>query len=244
LRGRYSNAMSGEFSWVDLVALVVGVISLVVTLAIFVLGRRLSFRQQRDRVRELEAKALEVLRPIRTRGLNSKIIVMNVDRYRRGYDGSNAMSWRGYAFSGSEIVGIGHGGVEVINRAVESYYDARHNRTLAKGPTSGPVVLEIGHIPWTWIEDISPEGDEFDGSPIFFVRHRAPGRQPYSYLTYREGKAAPFGPNNRDYYPPLPELGTRRPQLLRDWWGFGRSLRQNRKIEKKARRAWDTTPDH
>jgi hypothetical protein len=46
---------------VDLAALVIAAASLVVMIAIFLLGRRLSFRQQRERVRELEAKAWEVL---------------------------------------------------------------------------------------------------------------------------------------------------------------------------------------
>jgi hypothetical protein len=86
--------MTGAFSWVDLVALAVVVAALGVTVAIFILGRRLSFRQQRERVRELEAKAGEVLGPIRTKGLNSKIIMMNVARYKRGYDGSNKMTWQ------------------------------------------------------------------------------------------------------------------------------------------------------
>jgi hypothetical protein len=83
-----------------------GVLSLLVTIAIFTFGRRLSFRQQRERVRELESKAWEVLGPIRTEGLNSKIIVMNVARYKRGYDGSNNMTRRGYAYTGPELIEI------------------------------------------------------------------------------------------------------------------------------------------
>ena len=227
--------MTAAFSWVDLAALVVAVAALIVTVAIFVLGRRLSFRQQRERVRELETRAWEVLGPIRTKGLNSKVIVMNVARYRRGYDGSNEITWRGYAFTGPEIIDVVHGGVEVITRAVESYFDADNRRTLSPTSTAAPVAIECGHIPWTWVEDVSPKGDEFDGSAIFFVRHRAPGRQPYDYFTYREGKAVPFGPNNRDYYPALPELGTRRPQFLRDWWSFLKWLRQSKTMGAERR---------
>lgn len=223
--------MTSAFSWVDLAALVVAVAALAVTVAIFLLGRRLSFRQQRERVRELEAKAWEVLGPIRTKGLNSKIIVMNVDRYKRGYDGSNDMTWRGYAFTGPEIIEIGHGGVEVIIRGAESYLDADGRRTLSRTSMPASTVIECGHISWTWIEDIAPEGDEFDGSAIFFVRHRAPGRQPYDYITFREGQSVPFGPNNRDYYQPIPELGTRRPEFLRDWWRFMKSLRLEKRLK-------------
>ena len=236
--------MTGVFSWVDLAALVRGTARLfeplAVTVAIFLLGRRLSFRQQRERVRELEAKAWEVLGPIRTKDLNSKIIVMNVARYKRGYDGSNKMTWRGYAFTGPEIIEIGHGGVEVITRGIESYFDADNRRTLIQTSNPAPSVIESGHIPWNWIEDIAPDGDEFDGSAIFFVRHRAPGRQPYDYITYREGRSVPFGPNNRDYYWPLPELGTRRPRFLRDWWRFLKSVRQDKKL--KAETRWRDAP--
>jgi hypothetical protein len=120
--------VTGLFSWVDLAALVISVASLGVTIAIFFLGRRLSFRQQRERVRELEAKAWEVLGPIRTEGLNRKIIVMNVARYKRGYDGSNNMTWRGYAYTGPEFIEIVHGGVEVISKVTSSYYGAGERR--------------------------------------------------------------------------------------------------------------------
>lgn len=227
--------MTSGFSWVDFAALVVAVAALVVTVAIYLLGRRLSFRQQRERVRELEAKAWEVLGPIRTKGMNSKIIVMNVERYKRGYDGSNDMTWRGHAFTGPEIIEIGHGGVEVITSGVESYLDAGGRRTFAQTSTPAPTVIECGHIPWKWIEDIAPDGDEFDGAAIFFVRHRASGRQPYDYITYREGQSVPFGPNNRDYYRPIPELGTRRPEFLRDWWRFLKTLRLDKKLKAELR---------
>jgi hypothetical protein len=229
--------MTGAFSWVDLVALAVAVAALAVTVAIYLVGRRLSFRQQRERVRELEAKAWEVLGRVRTKGLNSKIIVMNVARYKRGYDGSNELTWRGYAFTGPEIIEIGHGGVEVIIRGIESYLDEYNGRSLVRTPNPAPTLIECGHIPWTWIEDIAPDGDEFDGSAIFFVRHRAPGRQPYDYITYREGQPVQFGPNNRDYYRPVPELGTRRPDLVVDWRHFLRSIRSNKKLRAGARRS-------
>jgi hypothetical protein len=222
--------MTGTFSWVDLIALILGALSLAVTVAIFMLGRRLSFRQQRERIRELEANVWEVLRPMRTEGRNSKIIVMNVDRYKRGYDGSNELSPRGYSFRGAELIEVVHGGVEVISTAVESYYTANGRRTLLKTATKAPAVLEIGHIPWDWIEDVSPKGDEFDGSAIFFVRHHAAGKSPYNYVTYREGTPVKFGPNNRDYYTPLPELGTRRPRPVQDRWQLIKSLWQARRM--------------
>jgi hypothetical protein len=212
-----------------------GVLSFGVTVAIFFLGRRLSFRQQRERVRELEAKAWEVLGPIRTEGLNSKIIVMNVERYERGYDGGNNMTRHGYAYAGAELIEIVHGGVEVIVRAMASYYDAEGRRTLAATDKRAPTVIASGHIPWDWIEDITPNGDEFDGAPIFFVRYRAFGRQPYNFITFREGLPVPFGPNKRDYYPPVPELGTRRPLFVRDRFLFLKHLWQDRKMNKLPR---------
>lgn len=129
---------------VDIVSLVVSLAALGVTIAIFFLGRRLSFRQQRERVRELEAKAWEVLGPIRTQGLNSKIIVINVARYVRGYDGSNQSTLRGWAFSGPELIEISHGGVDVIIRGVESYYDAQ-----GRAPDGAPVRSRTGHTAWS-----------------------------------------------------------------------------------------------
>ena len=229
--------MSDAVSWADLASLALASASLGVTIAIFHLGRRLSFRQQRERVSELEAKAWEVLGPIRTKGMNSKIIVMNVARYKRGYDGSNHMTWRGDAYSGPALIEIVHGGVEVIAGSCGSYYDPDDGRrVITKTNKPAPTIIESGHIPWEWIEDIAPDGDEFDGSAIFFVRHRAPGRQPYSYVTYREGIPVKFGPNKRDYYRQIPELGTRRPRPIRDRRRFLKQLRQNKKKVSRARR--------
>jgi hypothetical protein len=227
--------VTGSISWVDLAALIVATASLGVTISIFFLGRRLSFRQQRERIQELETKAWKVLGPIRTRGLNSKIIVMNVARYKRGYDGSNEMTWRGYAYEGKELIEIVHGGIEVIFQVKKSYYYANGQRTLTATDKPASNVIESGHIPWEWIEHVSPEGDDFDGSAIFFVHHRAPGRQPYNFMTYREGVPVPFGPNDRDYYRPIPELGTWRPRFIRDWFHFVNRLRQNRKMKAATR---------
>ncbi|MHA7293548.1 hypothetical protein [Arthrobacter sp. HLT1-21] len=227
--------MNSAYSWVDLISLSISVASLGVTLAIFFLGRRLSFRQQRERIRELEEKAWKVLGPIRTRGLSSKVIVMNVARYKHGYDGGNSVTRRGHMYAGAELIEISYGGVQMILSGIASFYDADQRRTLDKTDLPAPNVIQVGHIPWKWIEDIAPEGDEFDGSAIFFVRHAAPGRGPFDFVTYREGKPVPFGPNNRDYYRPIPELGTVHPKFFKGWWQLMRSVREHKKIEKLIR---------
>lgn len=235
--------MTGSFSWVDFVSLIVAAASLGVTVAIFQIGRRLSFRERRQRDAELAKKAWEVLGPIRTRGLNSKIIVMNAARYARGYDGSNTLTWRGYAYTGPEIIEINHSGIEVILGGQESYWDDKGRRTLTRTKRTAPNVVKTGHIPWKWMEHISPEGNEYDGSAIFFVRHRAPGHKPYDYITYREGTSTPFGPNNRDYYSPLPELGTRHPKFFRDWGKFVKLRLQEGMRERRQRKrfaAWNS----
>jgi hypothetical protein len=116
-----------------------------------------------------------------------------------------------------------------------SYYDTEGRRTLVETDRRAPNVIECGHIPWEWIEDITPDGDEFDGAPIF-VRFRAFGRQPYNFVTYREGLPVPFGPNNRDYYRSLPEFGTRNPRFVRDRVSFPKWLWQDRKMNRRGGR--------
>ncbi|WP_341934025.1 hypothetical protein MRBLWO14_003142 [Microbacterium sp. LWO14-1.2] len=237
--------MTGSFSWVDFVSLLVAVASLGVTLAIFQIGRRLSFRERQQRDAELTEQAWKVLGPIRKDGLNSKIIVMNAARYARGYDGSNVLTWRGYAYTGPEIIEIDHSGIEVILGGQKSYWADKGRRTLTPTKTPAPNVAKTGHIPWKWIEHVNPDGDEYDGSAIFFVRHHAPGHEPYDYITYREGTSTPFGPNDRDYYSPLPELGTRRPQFFRDWGRFVKLRLQEGIRERRQRKqfaAWNSQP--
>ena len=170
---------------------------------------------------------------MRNEGLNSKIIVMNVDRYKRGYDAQNRITWRGFAFLGYEMTEIANDGIEAIIKAVPSYFDSTGRRTLRPTPKPAPTVLEVAHIPWEWIEDIVPEGDEFDGAPIFFVRYRAPGRKPFNRLVYRESQAVPFGPHDRDYYPPA-ALRSQRPRRLRDWWAFGAELRTFKAMDRRS----------
>lgn len=227
--------MTAPYSIVDLLSLAASVAALAFTVAIYLLGRRLTFRDRRQRVRELEEKAWEVLGAIRTQNLNSKVIVMNVARYERGYDGSNELTWRGYAYEGHEIIEIVHGGVEVIVKGFETWYDTDGRRTLTKTARRAPNAVYVGHIPWDWIEDIAPHGDEFDGSPIFFVRHKAPGRRPFNFVTFREGTSVPFGPNDRDYFRPIPELGTRRPSWARDWWEFIKQYRLAQRVKRQQR---------
>jgi hypothetical protein len=210
--------MFGGFTWLDLVGVAIALASLVVTVAIFELGRRLSFAQVRARVESLEKKAWEVMTPIRTEGLNSKIIVMNVERYQRGYDGSNEVTWRGLAYEGHEIIEIVHGGVEVLTgRGVIFWRDStgRPTRKRNKGPEGE--ALEVGHIPWEWIQDIRPRGDEFDGSPIFFVQFRGPGRVPFNYMTAVERTTVPIGPRGRPWHRPISSLGVVKPSSLRGW---------------------------
>lgn len=222
--------MSAVFSWVDLAGFVVSTLSLAVTVAIFLLGRRLTFRQERERATELEAKAWKVLAAIRNGESNSDIIVMNVARYRRDYTGVNTASRRGYAFGKYEFIEIAHDGIEVVLKTTECYVDERGNRTLAKTTDRAANVLVIGHIPWRWIEDIDPDGDAFDGYPIFFVRFRAPGREPFDGATYREAQPVQFGPAKRNYYPHVPELGVRRPRPIADRWRLLRAIRVDRQV--------------
>lgn len=160
---------------------------------------------------------------------------MNVARYERGYDGSNELTWRGYAYEGHEIIEIVHGGIEVIAMGVESWYDEQGRRTLTRSGRSAPSVVYVGHIPWEWIEDIAPRGDEFDGSPIFFVRHKAPGRRPFNFVTFREGSSVPFGANDRAFFMPIPELGTLRPSWARDWWDFLKQLSRAHRLARTQR---------
>jgi len=222
-------------SWVDLAALAVALVSLVVTISIFLLGKRLSFKQQRERVHELEAKAWDVLGPIRQEGLNSSVIVMNVSRYERGYNGTNRVTWRGSSYSGVEIIEIGHGGIDVIDTVQASFLDDGGAITLKKTRRPGPNVVISGHIPWAWIDDITVDGDDFHNKSILFVQHRGSGRSPYDYLTVREATPVPYGPNDRDYFRPISNLETFRPKVAEAWWQFFQSWRLDRKMHRAER---------
>lgn len=220
-------------SAIEAVSLGVSVATLVTTLGIFFIGRRITFRQRIERASALEAQAWEVIAPMRQQGRNSKIIVMNVARYARGYDGSNELTLCGYAYVGHELIEIDHSGIQVIARASKSYYDASGRRTLTPTPVEGANVLEVGHIPWRWMEHIAPEGDEFDGSPIFFVRYKGPGHTPFHYFSFREAESTPFGPHQRAYHPPTYDLSSRRPSFIGGWWQFLRDYLHERKAHRR-----------
>lgn len=148
---------------------------------------------------------------------------MNVCRYRRGYDGSNELTWRGWSYMKAELLEVTHSGLVVATSVVATYH-GDGGRTLSQTPVRADNVLKCGHIPWSWIEHIEPKGDDFHNCAIVFVRYRAPGREPFDYSTFREAAAVPFGPNGRDYYRPLPDLGTYRRGNIRSWIEFTREM--------------------
>lgn len=220
--------LSSPVPWVAVASLAVAVASLATTIAIFRLGRRLSFRQQRERAHELRVETGKIVGPMHREGLNTKVIVMNVDRYRRDYDGSNDLTWRGWAYHGYDLVEVVHGGIEVSEKVVDTFTDATGRRSLKPSNRPAGKALACGHIPWEWIEHIEPDGDEFDGAPILFVAHHAPGRRPFNFVRYREARAIPIGLHQRDYFSPIPDLGTRTPRRCRDWREFHAAWRRMR----------------
>ncbi len=69
------------------------------------------------------------------------------------------------------------------------------------------------------------------------MQDRSPSaREKTVQLQYISREYVPFGLNGRDYYPPIPELGTWRPRTIHDWRAFIKDLRTSRAMEKAT--AW------
>jgi hypothetical protein len=212
------------------------VVSTVVTVIVFQLGRRLDFRQRMQRRDLLREHANAVLRDAPGTQELREVLIVNAARYERDYDGGNRLTRHGWVQQRAEMLDVRHNGVALVSGVVQTWRTSDGRLTLRRGPRSGPNVLEVGFVPFDWVEHIDPAGDEYRYAPIFFVQFRGRGREPFAYRTYVEADGEPLRQGGRTYRLPIDDLGRSRPSWLGGHRRFIREWRQARRMDRAARK--------
>lgn len=122
-----------------------------------------------------------------SKGINSKVELINIKKYLKHYPHDNNLTNDGYTYLGAELKALRFDGVEFFCAVREIYKKSDGSLTLKED--EGAVcenynVFEAGIVPYEWIEYIDDRGDEFSYRPQFFVKFKGLEKYPYKYLTY------------------------------------------------------------
>lgn len=225
------------------VSLATFVLGALVSVVLYKLGRRVDFRSRMRRWDELrdQTNKLHFLGSDQLR----ELILMNARRYEDDYNGGNDANRHGFVMGKYELVDARHNGIEVITRVAETWTSLDGTRSLRprsrKNPELGRSenVFEVGFVPFDFVEHINPSGDEYRGEPIFFVKHKGPGKSPITTYSYAETRGYRLREEGRLYFHRVPQLGEVRPNRLKAllryqntrWthWRMDRASRRHRK---------------
>jgi hypothetical protein len=226
---------------IGIAGLAVSVLSLVIgttiTIIVYRLSRKLDFRTRMHTWDELRDITREIGAKMHDDNLNTEVLLLNADRYERDYDGGNRFTRHGHVQRRAEYLEVRHNGIAFLTKVVESWTDSDGNRALRKTEKSAENVLEVGFVPFEYVEHIDPQGNEYKNAPIFYVHFRGRGHVPFESYTYHQANSVPMGLRNRPYYPPISELGVRRLSRLQGWVAFWRAWWNDRNMRRRERRA-------
>lgn len=218
-----------------IVAIATLILGTVVSIVIYKLGKGLDFRSRMHRWDELRSATRQLLADDQA----PEVVLINAKRYEREYDGGNNTNRHGDLQRRAELFDVRHNGIEFITGVEETWLDSNGKRTRRDTGTRGPNAFLVGFVPFEYVEHINPDGDEYKGAPIFYVRFNGPGKSPYRLFTFHETASTPLRPNGRPYHRHIMELGDLRLGRLRAWLRFWinrpRSYWLNRKIDRMYR---------
>lgn len=177
-------------SLTDAIAIIGLLVSSFIAYNIYFLSKRLTFQDEMAHGAKVRKQVDGLLADIR-KGYNSKVEFINVKRYKKDYPHNNEENRHGYTYQAAELKGYSFDGVEFINSVQEAYLDADGNVTLQKTKKkAGFNVLEVGVVPYEWIEYVDPVGDDTAYRPQFFAKFkgkigkRGKYRVPYKSFRY------------------------------------------------------------
>lgn len=171
---------------------IIGIISIIVgsfiAYHVYFLSKRLGLKDRLAHKDSVRKRVEPILSEIR-RGINSKVELVNVKKYFSHYPNTNERNRHGYTYLGAELKALRFDGVEFFCAVRAVYRDSDGKLSLCEG--EGLVqeehnILEVGIIPYEWIEYVDAGGDEFSYRPQFFTQFNGPDKSPYKYLVYYE----------------------------------------------------------
>ncbi len=153
---------------------------------VYFLSQRIGLTDKLVHKDNIRKQAEQILRNI-SKGIRSDTELINVKKYLTHYPHNNDKDKHGYTYLKGGLKALRFDGVELSCGWRETYQASDgtlHLRNVPDSVRTSFNVLEVGVIPYEWIEYIDPAGDEFSYRPQFFTNFLGPNKSPYKYLTY------------------------------------------------------------
>lgn len=153
---------------------------------VYFLSKRLGLKDKLSHKDAIRKHVEPILGGIR-KGINSDSELVNVKKYFKHYPENNELSRHGYTYLKGELKGLKFDGVEFFCGVREAYKKADGNITIYKSKDAKRLnfnLLEVGLVPYDWIEYVDTGGDEFSYRPQFFTKFNGKDKSPYKYLAY------------------------------------------------------------
>lgn len=137
---------------------------------IFFLSKRLSTRARLEHKEKLKKVAEEILSEIHSKGLNSKVYLVNTRRYFKDYPSFEEKRFAGYSKIRAEIKATRFDGIEFFAEMPKEVYKRKDGKLSFKGEKKNKLfnVYPVGVVPYEWIEYIDPVGDEYGYYPLIY----------------------------------------------------------------------------
>lgn len=165
---------------------------------IFFLSKRISNQTRLEHKEKLKKIADELISKIHSRGLRSKVYLVNTNRYFKDYPGNQEKLISGYSHIHAEIKATRYNGIQFFCSMPEQAYLLASGELSLKGEESEKafLVYPVGLVPYEWIEYINPDGDEHGWVPLIHCKFKGniywkkwwrkliPFGYPYKELSY------------------------------------------------------------
>ncbi|MEI6498461.1 MAG: hypothetical protein WCO23_00675 [bacterium] len=177
--------VEGEVTLQDVLGILGIFASIFIAYHIYFLSKRLGFRDKLTHSEEIRNKVEELLGKVR-KGINRKVELVNIYKYKKYYPQNNDYNRLGYTYLGAEIKDIRYDGIEFFAEMPKEIYlrpDGKYGFKKTKKKVNF-LVYPVGLIPYEWIEYIDLRGNEFGYNPLFFVNFKGIKKYPYKRMFY------------------------------------------------------------
>lgn len=164
-------------------------LSSVITYHVYILSVKVSNKDKLEHKDKIKSKTDLILDDIIKNQLRRKAILININKYFKDYP-NNSTKNGGYTYISGEIKTTRFDGVEFFASLPKEVYKKENGEYTfdpGKGVEQDFVLVPVGIVPYDWIDHIDPDGDEYDGYPIFYVHFN--GRVYWSWWR----RLIPFG---------------------------------------------------
>lgn len=163
---------------------------------VYFLSKRLSDKDKLKHKEEIKKSADELISNIRNKGINSKVYLVNIDRYFKDYPNNKEKLFDSYSHIGAEIKATRFDGVEFFTEIVELYKNKKGKLSRDNKGEFFCKAFVVGVVPYDWIEYVDLDGDEHGFKSLLYCHFK--GRiywkfwkskllwfgYPYKYLVY------------------------------------------------------------